>query len=339
MTAINRRTQQFWTVAAGVLLCAIVLLAHLYLPSQASQLAAKIIQSIHGPGFGLVALVFLMLVRSDGAPIAAYLKAAAFAMILAGLGEAAQIPGPRTPQINDLLIDALGILGFLGIAAILNRDVRSTIGKRRTALLTLSSIPALVLTLTPTLWLSFALAMRTQALPQILSFDEPWERTYSSGVDARPDIIPAPAGWPEESGKIARIHSAGQWGLMLHIHPHPDWSHYSAVSFVAATTNNEVRHISVGLWGISPGDGTPQGRYYTRVKVGPVPARHCIFFADLDQPSSQTKFDLTHVYELLVGATKNETGVELLVDDFRLERLAGSCPSRQPPARKSGSTS
>jgi len=318
--------QQICKVAAGALLIIGVLLAHLFQPSEASALAAETIRSLHGPGFGVVALIIIKFLRSGGRPTVVYTRAAAFAMLLAVLAEAAQISGPRSAQISDIFVDALGILGFLGTAAILERQFREAIGKPRVVLVLVISIPALVLTVTPTLSLSFALAMRAQVLPQILSFDKGWERVYSSGEDAQLEIVPAPMGWPEGSGNIARLRSAGQWGLMLHIYPHPDWSEYSAVSFVAATTDGESRRIAIGLWGIVPSDGTLPGRYYTTRMVRPVPARYCVSFEDLDKQSIDREFDLTHVYELLLGATEKVTGDELLVDDFRLERHPENCP-------------
>jgi VanZ family protein len=312
---------------AGMLLTVVVLLAHQYLPSHISDLAHEAIRSLHGPGFGLVALLMLMLLREKDRPLVAYVQAATFAMVLAAAAEAAQIPGPREAELGDLLTDALGIIAFLGIAAVFDRRIRVTIGKQRVWLMALISIPVLVLTLTPTVWLSYALIKRQQAMPQLLTFDKSWEQTYSSGVGGPLELIDAPDGWPEGSGKIARLHSAGKWGLMLHIRPHPDWSEYSAVSFVAATSNEDMRRIALGLWGIKPDDGSAQGRYYTRASVTREPARYCILFEDLNTPSSTREFDLTQVYELLVGDLKDEIGVELLVDDFRLEKNAANCPS------------
>jgi len=321
----KRRTR---VAAAGLLLSVVVLFAHQYLPSQISNLAHEAIRSLHGPGFGVVALAMMLIMRSGDHPTSAYIRAAVFATVLAAASEAAQILGPREPQISDFLADALGILAFLGIAAILDGEIRGRLGKWRVFVLAVIGIPALVLTLQSTIWLSYALAMRAQAVPQILSFDESWEQTYSSGVDGPVEIIPAPDGWPEGSGNIARLHSAGRWYLMLHIFPDPDWSNYSAVSFIASTSNEFSREISIGLWGITPGDGSLQGRYYTRTKVFQEPARFCVFFEDVTKPSAEREFDLAHVFELLIGADSPEIGVQLLVDDFRLEKDGESCPSR-----------
>jgi len=326
MTANDNKTHHVRTVSVGFLLTVGVLLAHQFLPSQVSDLAHQLIRSLHGPGFGLVAFIMMMLIRDPEQPLVAYFKAAAFSIILAGVAEASQIFGPREAQISDFLTDALGVLGFLGIVAFLDSGVRRIIGRPRTVLLALIGIPALVLTLMPTLWLSYALVQRSQSLPQLLSFDKAWEQTYRKGAGVPPEVIPAPVGWPPDSGNIARLHSAGRWGIFLYLFPHPDWSDYSAVSFLAATSGEETRYISVGLWGISPEDGTPRGRYYTSITVRPDPARFCILFGDLNKPTSQRKFDLTQVYELLLGSANRGTDEGLLVDDFRLEKTLENCP-------------
>jgi len=109
MTTANPSTRRIRIVAAGLLLTVIVLLAHQYLPDQISNLAHEAIRSLHGPGFGVVALLMLLLLRDRDRPAVGYVKAAAFAMVLAAVAEAAQIPGPREAEIGDLLTDALGL--------------------------------------------------------------------------------------------------------------------------------------------------------------------------------------------------------------------------------------
>ena len=312
-------------IVAGISLTAAVLGAHFYMPSQTSALAAEAIRSLHGPGFGIVALLVVKLGRFKGGSVATYIKAAAATMLLAVLAEAAQIPGGREAQLEDLLIDALGIIGFLGCAAALDRNVLAAVGGPRTMVLALIGVPALIAAVAPTFWLTYALVMREQSMPQLLSFDHSWETTYAYGDKAEYDIIPAPDGWPEGSGTIARLNSAGEFGLMLHLHAYPDWSNYAAVSFMAATTSGETRRVAIGLWGLKPPDGSLPGRYYTRAKIGPTPERYCVAFQDLPDDSSERPFDLANVSQLLVGATKKERGVTIYVDDFRLEATADDC--------------
>ena len=310
---------------AGVLLVSVVLWAHFYMPGQISALTADAIRSLHGPGFGIVALIVVKLGRFSGGPAARYIKSGATTMLLAILAEAAQIPSSREAELGDLLVDALGIIGFLGFAAAFDHELRSKIGTLGTVAIVLVSLPAFTAAVAPTAWLSYALVKRNQALPQLLSFDAAWEQSYASGNEVDYDIVPAPAGWPAGSGNIARLHSAGKSGLMLHLRTHPNWSDYTAVSFVAATTGGETRRIALGLWGLNLGDGILPGRYYTRARIGPIPARYCIPFDELPDRSSERPFDLHYVSLLSVGATKDERGVTIYVDDFRLERSRDDC--------------
>ena len=325
MTSDPAKPSYATRMIAAALLVSVVLWAHYYMPGQISALAADAIRSLHGPGFGMVALLVVKLGRFSGGPAARYVKAGATTMLIAILAEAAQIPGGREAEIDDLLVDALGIVGFLGLAAAFDHVFRGKIGAVGSVVIVLASLAAFAAAVAPTAWLSYALVKRSQALPQLLSFDEAWERTYAKGNEVDYDIVTAPEGWPAVSGNIARLHSAGKSGLMLHLHAYPDWSDYAAVSFVAATTGGETRRIALGLWNLNPGDGTQPGRYYTRAKISPIPARVCISFDELPDRSSERPIDLHYVSQLLVGATMNERGVTIYVDDFRLERSAEDC--------------
>lgn len=321
MQVRDRSLGRVWVIFAGMVLVAGVLFAHRFMPALVSDLFFRATQSLHGPGFGLVALVILRLVRSDDGRRAAYFKAGLLALALAVLAEIAQIPGPRTAEVRDIFVDGLGILAFLGLAALFDRQIRDTSGKWRIAILAIVSTAALGLTMAPTLWLSYVLVKRSQAVPLILDFDGEWEKSYdvSAQNNAR-EIIAAPAGWPADSGSVALLRSAGRFAIILTVFPYPDWSDYNALSFVAATTSDESRFISIGFWGISRGPGIPQDRYYTSVKVGPKPARYRFEFSEFENSSTDRAFDLTHVYQIVLSDSRSELGVKYLVDDFRLEK-------------------
>ena len=317
--------QRIIKIAVALLIGVAVLLAHLYHPSQASALAGETIRSLHGPGFGLVSITLMLLFRSKTNVARAYAGAALIALLMAVLSEAAQIPGPREAELRDLVVDALGIVGFLGIAALFDRGMRSRFGRIGIFLVLAVSVPAALLATAPLVKYSHAMVKRSDALPSLLTFDQPWEPAFSQAELSELDIIPAPAGWPEGSGNIAHLRSKGELGLMLHLYPYPDWTGYSAVSFVAATRNGQSQRVLIGLWGIAPPDGGKPGRYYTTLLVGPEPGRHCIDLDEVAASSSDRPFNLSRVYELSVGATRRVEGVEFLVDDFRLERSLEAC--------------
>jgi hypothetical protein len=199
------------------------------------------------------------------------------------------------------------------------------VGVRGAIALAIVGIPAFAASVTPTAQLTYALVMRQQALPVLLTFEGNWERAFARNDDADFEIVPAPDGWPPGSGNIARLESGGQFAFMLRLAPYPDWSSHVAVSFVAATTGGESRRIELGLWGLKPADGSLAGRYYTGVRIGPVPARYCLPFKDLPDGTSERPFDLAIVSELLLAAAKHEAGVTVYVDDFRLEASMRDC--------------
>jgi len=268
MSESNSRLRRIYSFAAGALLVASVIGAHIILPVQASALDVEAIRSLHGPGFGLVAILALLFFRNGSRPMNAYLIAAACAAILAGLSEAAQIPGPRDAEFNDLLVDAIGIVGFLGIAAFFDPRLRGEVSGQQRVLLALIGVPALLITVLPTLLLSSALVQRSLAFPVILNFEQVLEHAYSSGDEDRLERISAPDGWPADINKVARLRSAGRWGILFRVFPYPDWRGYSAVSFVAASVGEASRRVTVGIRDIRPGRGTPEVRYFAGFEIG-----------------------------------------------------------------------
>ena len=314
--------------AAGACLVAVVIWAHHFLPERTSALASQTIQSLHAPGFGLVSVLVLHLARFKGGPIARYLKAAAVTLLLAVIAEASQIPGGREAQFSDLVIDAFGIVGFLGCAAAFDRDVRRSIGIAGTLALAVVSIPAFVVAVLPTIQLSQALVMRPMLLPTLANFESNWQRIYVRGEEVDFEIIPAPAGWPAGSGRVAKAESSGRYAMYLRIAPFPDWRGYEAVSFVAATGDGQSRRIELGFWSFKPARDAQAGRYYTGVRIGPEPARYCVAFARLPDASSKRPFDVGAVSEMLVAAAKHETGLTVLLDDVRLEQSLDDCANK-----------
>ena len=59
MKTDNNKMQKIRKLLASAALTIVVLLAHHFMPGQASALAAETIRSLHGPGFGIVALLII----------------------------------------------------------------------------------------------------------------------------------------------------------------------------------------------------------------------------------------------------------------------------------------
>lgn len=316
----DHRLNRFWTISTLLLLIAAVLLAHRVLPDNASELLVQAIQSLHGPGFGTVAVLILFLLGESRQQRQTYLKAAVFTMALAGLSEIAQIPGPRDAQFRDLFVDALGIAGFLSAHALMQTSFRRTMDLRRLIFAGLACVVTLAVTLTPAITLSLSLAQRTLMFPEIMDFESLWERRYSSVLNGNVVVVPAPAGWPVKNSRIGQLHSVGRWGIMLRIYPYPNWHEYSAVSFTAASAVDESVSITFSVRAGSASETFAHHRYLTKLLISPKPTRYVVPFVDLMSHSTGDSINLAHVQALVISESHAKNGVRILVDDFRLEK-------------------
>ena len=85
--------------------------AHVLTPTTLTAIPARFLQSLHGPGFALVALAVFLIVGQRSSVYARYLITLGATLGIGLISEAAQITGPRDAQISDLLIDGSGAVG------------------------------------------------------------------------------------------------------------------------------------------------------------------------------------------------------------------------------------
>lgn len=308
------------SVAAVISIVVAVIISHRYLPDQISGLASSIIHSLHAPGFAAVALSAFFILRTQGHTELVYFKAGALAMILGALSEAAQIPGPRDAQFKDLIVDAIGIFGALATMALFDKEIRVRTDWRAMSMLGIAGLSALCAALLPTIWQSYALVARNKALPVLLSFEQRWEtNVYEPTNNKHLKLIPAPSDWPIDQGTVARSKENGRWGHVLVLYPYPDWTEYSSVSFLAASTS-ETRHtLRMSVRDLPPNHKMHSVRSYQELMVGPKPVRYTIRFDELHSGNGDRQFDLKHVYAIILSAAKPGSDVQIYVDDFRLE--------------------
>ena len=70
---------------------------------------------------------------------------------------------------------------------------------------------------------------------------------------------------------------------MLRVYPHPDWSGYAAVSFVAATVDETSRRIAVGIRDIGQSERSAEVRYMAGFDVSREPTHYRIMFEELNR--------------------------------------------------------
>ena len=293
--------------------------SHLFSPVDWPPLAIDILHSLHGPGFALIALAVFCYLQSRCVSTINYLLAAGIAMGIGLVSEIAQIPGPRDAQFKDLLVDGIGILGALGIAASLDRRVRSALSRPAHLLLPAVAGVALAIACMPTLWYSYALLSQQRAFPVLLSFEHAWEMaTISKTNGVKPSRIAAPDDWPVVGATIVQGTEAGRWGIFLSLHPLPDWQGYAKLSFVAASVDAEFP-MAFCVRDTRPDRKSRRNRFCKHLTVSSEAQRFVVEFDEIQSTMKDRAFDFTRVAALVFSASKPGGGNELLLDDIRLE--------------------
>jgi hypothetical protein len=316
---MTRKPGRLLALSAVALVSVIVVVTHRFTPDRWSGMASDILHSLHGPGFALLGIAVLWYLQRRYRSGSNYVLAAAIVFAIGVVAEVSQIPGPHDAQLSDLLVNGLGIVGAIGTAALFDRKLRQRLSRIGRASILLVCIPALLYSCIPTLWYSYVTVQQLRAVPELLTFEHYWElQTFGQPNAQRPQLIPAPAGWPVDGTTIARAQEQGRWGIFLSQHVPRNWSDYSTLSFVAASTDGPLALV-VGIRDIHPGRDAPRNRFYKRVNVTATPQRFSISFDEIRAKSSERPFDFSHVASVVFSTAKPSDGAELLIDDIRLE--------------------
>jgi len=235
------------------------------------------------------------------------------------LSELAQIPGPRDAQIVDIIVDALGIFGAVGIVASFDRSVR--ILAPVWARMTLPAVAGLglVIAVAPAIWFSYALIEQKRAFPALLTFEHRWETaTFDQTGRKSADRIRAPDNWPGSGSTVVRGGDYGRWGFFLSLHPLPDWRGYDRIDFIAASVG-EAFSLDLDIIDRHPDDSDASNRFIKSFQVGPDPQKFSITFAQIKAGTDTGQFDFSRVDAVVFSAENPGDGHQLLLDDLRLE--------------------
>jgi len=219
-----------------------------------------------------------------------------------------------------LIVDGIGVVGGLGVVALLDREITAILSRRRRMVLGLISIVALVAVASPTLWYSYAMVEQSRAAPKLVSFEHLWESAISGqAFRRRPQRRPRPPGWPGSGDNIAFAKEAGRWGILLRLHPYPDWRDYSTLSFVAASGSDTSHSIVLSIRDIRPDRKSDSNRYTERFVIGPDPIRYEISLQKVSRAGRERPFDIGHIESVILSAPEPGGQVAILMDDFQLE--------------------
>ena len=297
-----------------------VLAAHLFDYKQSSQLAQELLNSLHAPGFGIIAFVTMVILRRKLRSHVAYLLAAGIAFSLGIVSEFLQVYGPRDADLADLGRNALGIVGFLAFAAALDPPITRNLEIVRRITFVLLTSPILIAAVAPPIWYSYSIVQRTRAIPWLLRFDAAWEsEIYRTPSADPPVVLPVPDNWPAKSGNLARISLDQSLQPALIIEPHADWSGFDAFSFIAASTDTKEHEITVRINDIFHNNSFSD-RFNRRVSVSQQPQLFRFSLDEIRESPRHRQMDLTAIEGIIIFKRNAADGDAIFVDDFRLER-------------------
>lgn len=244
MIAVNRRHVLALLVLA---LLAVLLLPALDLPNTHLFVTAE--DASHGPIFGLVALAALAFLRTG--PSAArfrgrrrgYLAAWVIATTLGGLGELAQLPGPRDASWGDFINDGLGAASALLAFACVDPALRPLAPGRRRRYAAASLALAIVF-LAPLAWVSAAYVQRRVQLPVLFDPASRLDRVFLFIQDTTAEYVALPDG--RVAIDVALPPNVAYPGIHLS-EPWPDWRGRAALVFDVENTGNEVVGFNLAI--------------------------------------------------------------------------------------------
>ncbi len=305
-------------IAASISVIAIVL--HLVDIPATSLAGRSLVDALHAPGFGLIAVSAVLLFRMTAGPRTAYVRALLLALALAVISEAAQYVGPRDADVADLLWDLLGICGFLAVAASVDEQCRRELSLAAFTLLLSLGIVASLWALQAVVSNGSVLIARATSMPVLATFDDSWELgIYRPLGEAELSTKIPPEEWPIRSGTIMAIDLALSRYSGIIIDPYPDWSEYQSISFVAASADGEVHEIWIRVHDAEHNSHW-EDRYNKKLQIRPSVARYEIELSDLRSSIEYREFEVSRVANIVLYKVDSIGHERILIDDIRLNR-------------------
>lgn len=276
-----------------------------------------VVHSLHGPGFMAVTFLVFAMLRLYQRGKRNYGYAAAIAFGIAIFGEAAQIPGPRNAEVIDIVVDVIGIIGALGIIALLDRDMRRHLNLAPRLAIVAATLTAVTYSVGPTAWWSYSLIAQQRAVPALLTFEKRWEWwTVGKRFVGTIDRISAPEGWPLD-GTAVRVTSSRR-GSVFEWKAYRDWRDFDTFTFLAATDDGSERDMIIVIADKrGPGSDEP-GRYRTQVRISPTPTRLRISIDEMRR-NPDNPLDIAHINYVFMRLSDRVADVPVIIDDFRFE--------------------
>ncbi len=307
------------------------LLSLLYIPVPSKTLFWKAVYNFgHVPLFGCVAILLLWVSRTfikrpGGQSLQHYSIALWGVLVLALLTESLQLlTVTRSFTLSDVIHDLVGAVCGLMLFLTYDSDL---LGRwvewrefPRNAVLRVTVVLVLALTLLPVMQWAYACWDRDNRFPSLVEFSSEWEMKFVKAVDSEWQVVEAPEGW-----KKSRDDLVGQ--VVFHpkryprIHleePYPDWRGYTFFQLDVYSELSSTQSIAIRI------DDTYrttsyENRFNRRIMISPGLNHIQIPLEDIRQAPESREMDMSSIRKVLLFAVSPPKEFILYFDNLRLE--------------------
>lgn len=307
---------------AGLLLVSVVatFVAHQVALGPLPVLERGLRDSLHAPGFAVLASIVLLCLRTWGIKRFATLTAAVLCVGVAVIAEGAQVFGPRDADLGDLGVDLIGIAFGLLTTSIAVGDFGpdSRLRPHKNLGIVCSAMLG-VFALWPTADAAFAIVAQRQSLPTLADFESRWERQlYEKSVRNGMTIVRAPSPELFQGGRTALLDLSRPSIPGLEFFPFPDWSSYSSISFDVQSASDKPIQVTLRIHDTSHNNEW-NDRFGFVFEAGREARTIRLPLSEVQQTPSGRRLDLESV-EGVIFFTSQPTGDErIYVDNIRLD--------------------
>jgi len=295
------------------------MLLHVVSPAGAFEITVDIDNTLHAPGFGVLAVLTFVLLRSHSTRLLSYFLAFAVTISVSFVSELMQMMTARDSSPADFANDVVGIVSFLLISAVFDARARSWISSKISAAgFYLLVLVGFVASMGPLIWHFTAFELRRQAAPAILDFESRWQSKYYGSLgDAILEVVNTPEGWHGNGRRALLVKMDNEDYSGFHGEPISDWSSYTAFSFIVASADNRKHRITVRIH-----DFHHNNKYVDRFSqsfaVTASPKRISIPITAIESGPRDRPLQIDKIASFGVFISNTDGSEELLLDDFQL---------------------
>lgn len=314
----ERRDRPTTTLVLLAFSICLLLLLHFYVPAPSGLWTKSLLEALHIPVFGVVALSLFVAtgLRRHWGLLQRAAAVCAASIVLALLSESAQISGPRDASFEDLMSDWLGASAALLFALALSRrhDFRSA-ARFGFAVVGLASC---LVALWPFITVSAAYLERNLQQPVLVTFDarlgHVFRRTQHSTLQLQPD--------PATEKTIGTITlEEGAWPGLIFNDVWPDWREYSALVVEAGLEGNAPLEINVRVHDRAHKLGGQPHNDRFNLSYELQPGRHTlrIPLEQIRNAPKDREMDLSQIEGIVVFCSADQSGRRFQLVEMRLE--------------------